>query len=195
MASLKNREVSLVEGFVASFEKLDEMTAWDHDLVACELATGDPDEFGRRRWQPRKIDSQPELLEPIYSRIPARFPPIFERLVLSYRWAEIDLQSYRLLANPPGDDLSGLFEQMSKDPFLWGHLVRAGYIRFGMGADIDYDPVCFDLSSRKKNRDCRIVKINHEQILCNNRVKVVAEIAPSFESLVLRTIEQANQKP
>ena len=61
-----------------------------------------------------------------------------------------------------------------------------------MGTDIDYDPVCFDISSRKKNKDCRIVKIDREQILRNDRVKVIAEIAPSFEYLMVRTIEQAN---
>jgi hypothetical protein len=192
VATVREHESLLVERFVASFEKLDEMIAWDHDSVACQLVTGDPNQFGHRRWQPTKVDTDLEMLEPIYSKLPARFPPIFERLVLSYRWAEIDLQSCRLLANPPGRDLGGLFEQMSKDAFLWNCLLRAGYIRFGLGTDIDYDPVCFDISSRKKNRDCRIVKIDHEQILCNDRVKVIAEIAPSFESLVVRAIDQAN---
>lgn len=192
MVTVRAHESLLVERFVASFEKLDEMTAWDHDTVASQLAVGDADQFGYKRWKPTSVDTRPELLEPIYSKLPARFPPLFERLVLSYRWAQIDLQSCRLLANPPGPDLNGLFEQMSRDAILWGSLLRAGYIRFGMGTDVDYDPVCFDISSRKKNRDCRIVKIDHEQILCNDRVKVVGEIAPSFEHLVVRTIDQAN---
>ncbi len=56
---------------------------------------------------------------------------------------------------------------------------------------MDYDPVCFDINSRKKNGECRIVKIHHEEILCNNRVKLVAELAPSFRDLVLGTIDQA----
>ncbi len=59
---------------------------------------------------------------------------------------------------------------------------------------MDYDPVCFDMNSRKKNREMRVVKIDHEEILCNYRVKVVAELAPSFEALVLQTIEAANKK-
>jgi hypothetical protein len=92
-------------------------------------------------------------------------PALFERLVLSYRWAEVDLRSYRLLANPPGRGLEALLEGMSSDRILWKYLLEAGYIRFGMGADIDYDPICFDVNSRKKNRDCRIVKIDHEEIL------------------------------
>jgi len=59
---------------------------------------------------------------------------------------------------------------------------------------MDYDPVCFDMNSRKKNHEMRVVKIDHEEILCNYRVKVVAELAPNFEALVLETIKAANKK-
>jgi hypothetical protein len=188
------REDLLVEGFIASFEKLDEMRASEIlDPVAWQLAIGDPDQFGNRRWRPIKVSSELSWLEPIYSKLPARFPPLYERLVLSYRWAEVHLQSYRLLANPPGPDLSALLEQMSKDSFLWKNLLEAGFIQFGKGPGLDYDPVCFDVSSRKKNRDCKIVKIDHEQILCHERVRIIAELAPSFEQLMLRTIDRANQ--
>lgn len=58
---------------------------------------------------------------------------------------------------------------------------------------MDYDPVCFDVKTRNKNGDCRIVKIDHEEILCNNRIKVIAELAPSFYQLVLQTIERAKR--
>ena len=69
------------------------------------------------------------------------------------------------------------------------------FIQFGKGPDLDYDAVCFDIKTRKQGGDCRIVKIDHEEILCNNRVKVVAELAPSFYQLVLQTIELANKAP
>jgi hypothetical protein len=84
---------------------------------------------------------------------------------------------------------------MTNDPFLWEALVPAGFLQFGKGADIDYDPVCFDIKTRKQEGDCRIVKIDHEEILCNDRVKVVAELAPSFYQLVLETIERARKAP
>jgi len=58
---------------------------------------------------------------------------------------------------------------------------------------MDYDPVCFELKSRTKKKDYRIVKIDHEQILCHYRVKVVSEIASSFEELVLQTIDHADR--
>jgi len=53
---------------------------------------------------------------------------------------------------------------------------------------MDYSPVCFDMNSRKKNRAMRVVKIDHQEILCNRCIKVVAELAPSFEALVLQTM-------
>ncbi len=82
---------------------------------------------------------------------------------------------------------------MSKDPEIWKHLLEKGYIQFGRGSDTDYDPVCFDISSRTGYRDYRVVIIDHEGILCHNRVKVVKELAPSFEALISRTVDKANR--
>ena len=180
----------LIGRFVASFEKLDEMTI--SDPIAEQLATGDRDQYRCDRWRPIEVETEPSLLDPIYSTVSSRFPPLFERLVLSYRWAEVDLRSYRLIANPPGAGFTGLLHEMSKDPIIWNCLLEAGYIQFGRGPDVDYDPVCFDISARKKNNDCKIVKIDHEQILCHNRIKKVAELAPTFEQLMLDTIDTAN---
>lgn len=183
----------LIDRFVGSFEKFDGMVAWDNDPVAQQLAVGGADQYGFRKWRARRVsDAAHEQLESIYAELPARFPPLFQQLVLSYRWAEISLGKYRLVENPPGADFSGLLAAMKKDDFMWNHMIRAGYIRFGKGPDMDYDPVCFDISSRRKNQDYRIVKLDHEEILCNERIKVVAELAPGFEELMVETVERAS---
>ena len=188
------RDERLVESFVASFEKLADLTGYDWiDPVISQLAVGDCDQYGRRHWRPKGVITNKELLEPIYSQLPRPFPPLFQRLVLSFRWAEVDIQLCQLLANPPGPDLSGLVQEMSRDRTFWKYLRAGGYIQFGTGPGGDSDPVCFDTSSRKSNGDCKIVKIDHEQILCYDRVKVVAEVAPSFRELMLRAIDKANQ--
>jgi hypothetical protein len=186
-------ELDMIEQFVGTFQKFDEMvsTAGELDSVAWKLRTVGPDEYGWIEWRPARISTHPKLLDPLYARLPARFPPLYEQLVLSYRWAEVDLQSFRLLANPLGVDLSGLLGEIEKDAGLTESLIPAGYIKFGKGPDMDYDPVCFDIKSRTKREDYRIVKIDHEEILCNYRVKVVAELAPSFEQLIRQTIERA----
>jgi hypothetical protein len=167
------------------------MIAFEGDDVAGQLAFGAPDENGFRNWKPIRVPTHRSHLEEIYAELPGHFPPIFEQLLLSYRWAEVDLESHRLLANPPGPSLSGLLQQIKLDSGLWEALIPAGYIQFAKGPSVDYDPVCFDLSSRNKDGEYRVVKIDHEEILCNYRVKVVTEVAPSFEQLVLKTIHQA----
>jgi len=185
----------LIEHFVATFGHFDEMRGCEElDPIAKELKAGPSDEFGYFQWHPAKVSTDVSLLEPIYAKLPARFPPLYEQLVLTYRWAAVYLDRFSLLANPLGSDLSGLLEQMSRDSAIWNSLRPAGYVQFGRGPDMDYDPVCFDIRVRqKKGEDYRIVKIDHEEILCNNRVKVVAELAPSFRQLVADTIAHADQ--
>lgn len=185
----------LLAQFVDSFDKLDELEQYPFiDPIAAALAVGQPVESGMIVWRPHKTETELALLEFLHSKLPARFPPLFERLLLTYRWAEAHLDRYTLMANPPGPSLEGFSRQISGDQGLWDALIPAGYLRFGKGPDRDYDPVCFDMNSRKKSREMRVVKIDHEEILCNYRIKIVAELAPSFEALVLQTMEAANKK-
>jgi hypothetical protein len=187
-----NDHDALIEQFVSSFEKLDDMAA-NKELfpIAWELRSGELNQIGWPLWKPARVDTDRSRLEPLYAMLPCRFPPLFERLVLTYRWAEVEVGACTLMANPLGPDLSRLLEQMSHDPGLWQALIPAGYIQFGRAAGGHYDPVCFEVKSRRKNGNCRIVRIDHEEILCNNRIKVVAEVAPNFEALAQQTIESA----
>jgi hypothetical protein len=184
----------LLERYVATFPVFDEMVADEFSPpTALQLAVEDTDLYYRKLWKPVRVETPVSQLDEVYAELPTRFPRIFERMLCSYRWAEVDLGTYRLLANPPGPTLGGLLRQMSQAPALWEALIPAGFIQFGKGPDLDYDPVCFDIKTRKQGGDCRIVKIDHEEILCNNRIKVVAELAPSFHQLILQTIERANK--
>jgi hypothetical protein len=195
--TLKNDQERMLEDYVAAFEKLDEMIVNEFSMPpAAQLAVGEEDEHGFKRWKPIKFETPQPFLQEIYAELPGqfRFPRLFEQLLLSYRWAEVDLGSYRLLANLPGPDLNGFYQQMCDAPDSRKILIPGGFVPFGKGPDVDYDPVCFDMKSRKQGGDCRIVKIDHEEILCNFRVKVVAELAPSFYQLVLKTISRAPER-
>jgi hypothetical protein len=128
----------------------------------------------------------------MYSELPARFPRLYRRLALSYRWAEVDLQSCRLPANPPGAGLRGSPHEMSRDSNAWRRLLEAGHIRFGKGPGADYDPFRFDTSSRPEKEDYKIVKLDRERILCHERIGIVAGLSPGFEQLMPRTIDEAS---
>ena len=188
------KDDGILEEFVDTFDKFYELAEYSFIFpFVAELAIGEPTELGQTRWQPARIDTDRCYLDPLYAKLPARFPPLYESLVLSYRWAEVDLGTFTLLANPPGPDLSRLLGQISRAPAIWNALIPAGYIQFAKGPDMDFDPVCFDIKRRKKNRDCPVVKIDHEGILCNNRIRIMTELAPSFEQLVRETIARATK--
>jgi hypothetical protein len=89
--------------------------------------------------------------------LPARFPPLYEKLILEYRWADVDLQLSTLFAKPPGQDLKPALGRISSDKYLCDHLIRAGYIPFSKGSDGDYDRVCFELKSRSQNAEFPVV--------------------------------------
>ncbi len=175
------RADELIERYIECFSTLGDMSVSAvNDPVASQLVSGDVGKYGEAYWRPRKVETPASALGPIYAQLPARFPPLFETLVLSYRWAEVELGFYTLMANPPGPTLDGL---MVRDVHLAASLLPAGYIQFAKGPDIDYDPVCFDLNTRKKNREFGIVKIDHEEILCNYRIKVVADLAADLRAV------------
>ncbi|HTE18733.1 MAG TPA: hypothetical protein VK689_10180, partial [Armatimonadota bacterium] len=123
----------------------------------------------------------------------ARLPPLYEQLILSYRWPEVDLGPFRLLANPLGPGLAGLLAEMQQDRVMWEELIPRGWIRFGKGADLNYDPVCFDLRRRRKDGDYPIVQLDHEELLCFSRIREVAQLASSFRELVEQVVAEAQR--
>lgn len=62
---------------------------------------------------------------------------------------------------------------------------------FGKSGDRGYDPVSLNLKACKKNREFEIVKLDREEFLGNERIRIVAILAPSFETLAMQTIESA----
>lgn len=132
----------------------------------------------------RAVTTPRDALPEIYRRLPAKFPPLYEQLILSYRWPETDLGVVTLLANPDGADLSGLILAIFRDPGLVDVLLPNALLPFAKAGGGDYDPVCFDMRARDKRGDAPIVRIDHEEILCNRRLAITGQIAPTFRALV-----------
>lgn len=166
----------------------------DDALLAAFVAAwprNDFDEYGREPWQVFPVTTGPTALDSLHAALPGPPPPLYQRLVLSYRWPQLDIGICTLLANPAGPDLSGLLAQMQGDQGLWDELAPGGYVPFARAPGGNYDPVCFGTRHRDRSGDCRVVRIDHEQILCNRRVRVVDDPAPSFRALVEATLQRA----
>jgi hypothetical protein len=133
-------------------------------------------------------ETAPAMLADIYDKLPARFPQLYEQLILSYRWGQqAFIPVCRLLPNPPGPTLSGLLNEMMTDQVIFDVCTRNGFIPFAFGSDLSHDPVCFDTNSGAR-RNFKIVRLEHEPILRQKIISNPVVISKSFEELVLATL-------
>jgi len=173
---------STLARFIESFGKFDGMRA-PHP-VTTEFDGGTDPQYSDQRWKPALIATYVSALKGLYARIPGPLPPLYEQLVLTYRWLEVYLDDHlRLLGNPPGPDLLGLTQNITADPAFVNVLFPLGLVPFGKAGE-SYDPVCFDLAKRAGDGDCRIVRVEHESVLCDDRVGEHWVISDPFRSLI-----------
>src|SRR6185503_13159461 len=106
-------------------------------------------------WRPIAIDLPPDALRRFYQSVPGPLPPLYERLIGSYHFALVELESFWLLPNfPPA--LDGLAKAMKSDTVMFRVLTSNGFVQFGRAPQYNYDPLCFDLNARLTEGDCPI---------------------------------------
>lgn len=190
----------LVASFVGTFCKLNGGCWTPHDKPPPdELNAGiDPHDWRHILWRPAAIQVGVDGLKSFYHSLPSTLPPLYERLITSWRWLEVDLHRIRLFANPPGPALDGLAENIFSDPVFVSHLVKNGFVPFAFdsGERSDqhtYNPVCFDTNHRNERGDCPIMGFEHESMLSFDRLGDSWVLWPSFRDLIMETIKVANR--
>jgi hypothetical protein len=149
-------KLNVIEEFVNTFAILDELLLLrdidveDGDVVP--LSTSGWDADNRAVWRPVGVRTSRAVLKDLYQRVPGPLPSMYEELILSYQWAEVDLGRLTLLANlvPTPQTLANA---ISHDRVLFRVLSDGGFAQFGRGHDYDYDPVCCDISRRDSEGD------------------------------------------
>lgn len=176
----------LIAAFVASFQS-DQFFTHD-EPPPDELSTGvDPEDWNCIRWKPTRIETPKAELKLLYGGLGGRFPPLYEQLVLTWRWLDVWLDKIRLFANPPGPTLNPLAKQMHRDPVFDEHLVSNGYFPFGFDID-NYNPVCFDTTRSHPDGDCIIRKFEHESMLTTDRIGESWVIWSSCRAMMMESL-------
>lgn len=136
-----------------------------------------------------EVKTDPSHLKLFYKSLPARFPPLFETLILNFRWDHrADTELCTFFPNPLEEDLSSFKRFMFRDDYLTNFCLQHGYMPFAEGPDINYDRFCFNLNKPSKD-DYAVVQIDHEEVLSFNRIGKPIKFASSFEVFVRMTIE------
>lgn len=97
--------------------------------------------------------------------------PAFDVLGISLFGWDSDSNAYTLEASAPKNSLSEL-------------LIPAGYVQIGRPDTGDFDAICFDFNCKAQNREYRMVRVDHEDILCNWKVRLTGELWSSFIKLM-----------
>jgi hypothetical protein len=127
----------------------------------------------------RKVESTP-WIDALEAKLPHRFPASFSALIRHYTFPSFDAGGVCFFGNTGGDDLHELSVAIFNDGFIADATLKSGYIQFARPVGGSYDPLCFDAREPASNREFPIVRLDHEDILCHDRIRPVARVAASF---------------
>jgi hypothetical protein len=136
-------------------------------------------------------DDNREQLHAFEAHLPKRLPQTFTALLAAYSFSSFHLGGIAFFGWGAGNsDFSGVAPPLKGS--LSELLLPAGYIQFGRPDTGSFDAVCFKVSGNQ-NREYSIVVADHEEILCNFRVKIRQELWPSFRKLVEHVVSSQEQ--
>ena len=133
-----------------------------------------------------------EWVAPVEAALAVELPPSFRSLVTRHASPEFEAGGPWFLANTREQTWHQWRTALWEDQALSGTLLGDGYVQFARPDTGSYDPVCFDTTRRATDGECPLVWIDHEEILCNDRIIVSKEVAPSFVAYVQRCLLDGN---
>jgi hypothetical protein len=131
---------------------------------------------------PIRPEDNTSRLHALETNLPKRLPQSFTTLLSKYSFPPFDACGITLFGWESGSTEFSEIAPPAKGS-LSELLLPAEYIQFGRPNTGDFDAVCFEIGPNQ-NREYRIVQADHEEILCNSRIKIRAELWPSFRKLV-----------
>ena len=161
------------------------MSATADQLIDCFVATV------KSRGVPIRTEDNAARLRAFEEKLTKRIPQSFSSFLSRYSFPAFDVfgislfgwdsdaSAYILEASAPKNSLSAL-------------LIPSGYVQIGRPATGDFDAICFNLNQQAQSREYSVVQVDHEDILCNRKVRVTRELWPSFVKLVESAVSSDN---
>ena len=135
------------------------------------------------RGVPIRAEDNASRLGILEQKLPKRMPHSFECLLSRYSFPAFHVLGIGLF-EWKSDSNRYIMEAAAPKNSLSALLIPAGYVQIGRPDTGDFDAICFDLNHQAQNREYRVVQVDHEDILCNSKVRVTRELWPSFVKLV-----------
>ena len=155
----------------------------DTDEIPPSVAAGGVDEFGLLPWKIQPIVDTPWIAE-VQSGLPSPLPPSYRSLIARYAFPAFEIDRVFLFANTPEGTTPFELRAKLRDPIAREIMAVRNLVQFGNPRMYDYDPVCFDMSARNRDGEFPIVRVDHEDVLCNRRRWATTKLAASFLELI-----------
>jgi len=178
-----------VDAFVSAVNYSPREPRFLEDIPAkCVLSESEwPESF---HWRVVASDGASWLAE-VERQLPFPLPPTVRSLISRYLFPSFDAGP--LMFFSVGCDADRLREfrwAICGDRHMSPFLLKNGFVQFARPAGGSYDPVCFDFRGSRRNREPSVVRIDHEEILCNERLRILETLAPGLDVLLDETTKQ-----
>ena len=155
------------------------------DESPASVLVGVPDDCGNSDWLIKPY-SDTYWITDLEKQLNMSLPYALRSLVSRYIFPAFDALGICFFANTPeGMDRHEFRTKLFDDQALCPMLLAHRYLRFAQPDLYNYDPICIDMN-HGSGIDGAIVRIDHEDILCFDKLTVTEVIAPSLVSLLTR---------
>jgi hypothetical protein len=123
--------------------------------------------------------------------LPFRLPSTLRSLVERYLFPSFEAGPLTFFS--VGNETDRLHEfrwAILGDRYMSPFLLKNGFVQFARPSGGHYDPVCFDFRASHRRREPSVVRIDHEEILCNERLHIVETVAPGLDVLLEEVTRQ-----
>jgi hypothetical protein len=123
-------------------------------------------------------------LQELTTRTPFRWPLSFYSLISRYQFPSFCCGPLQFYSVGLATDQSELRNAVFRDKAMVAVLREHGYLPFARPEDSSYDPICFDCINVSGDKEPTVVRIDHEETLCRERIRVLQVLSPGFQLLL-----------
>jgi hypothetical protein len=174
-----------VDAFVAAANSAPRETLLQYEVPPeCVISTSD-EGVDWVDWHIVPSNGAPWLPE-VETSLRFRLPASFRSLLARYLFPSFEVGPLFLYSVGVRDPKSTgeEFRYAIFDAIMFPFLLDKGLLRFAQPQDWSYDPVCFDFRNANRKSEPGVVRVDHEEILCNDRLRVIETISPAFRELM-----------
>jgi len=125
-------------------------------------------------------------------RLPFTLPRCFTDFVCRYAFTDFEISRLHHYDNYDSNERRCWHVALFSDKLIFETCTANLYLPIGQPEGGNYDRLCLDLN-RTKHGDCPIVQLDHEAILLNEKIEIVAELAPSYKKLITTVLDNYQQ--